>query len=155
MSSIRPYRHSDLDSLLRIYRESITHLGGSRYTPEQVRAWSGYFDEPAAFGKWLGRSDTVVAVDEAGQAIGFGSIEDTGRIASLFVAPSAMRRGVGMALLSRLLDEARTRGMTAVTAQASEFSRPLFEQFGFETAGIEHTEVEGAAFVRYAMWSPL
>ena len=64
--------------------------------------------------------------------VGIGGLEKKGRISSLFVSPGCMRRGIGSALLTRLLEEAESRNMGQLRTEASEFSKALFEKFGFE-----------------------
>ena len=59
--------------------------------------------------------------------------------------------GIATSLLSRLLGEARSRGFAVVTAEASEFSKPLFEEFGFCVSEVEHTQFKGVDFSRYSM----
>jgi len=149
---IRRSLPSDLAAIERIYRDSIRSLGPSAYSPAQVVAWSGFADDRQAFRDWIATATTFVALDED-RPIGFGGLQSSGRIASLFVAPDAMRRGVGTQLLEHLLAEARGRGFRVVTAHASDFSRPLFARYGFSVTDVEHTTVGGVEFSRYAMQS--
>src|SRR5690242_11037507 len=57
---------------------------------------------------------------------------------SVYVAPSAQRRGVGKALLAALIEEARNRGLAAMVGgidSANAASIALHEQAGFEIQG--------------------
>ncbi len=57
---------------------------------------------------------------------------------SVYVAPSAQRRGVGRALLAALVARARARGLTAMVGgidSANAASIALHEQAGFEIQG--------------------
>jgi putative acetyltransferase len=148
---IREYQHADLPSLAAIYTSSIRHLGAEYYSGDQIAAWSSFPEDTASFERWIAEATTFVAVNSHDECIGFGGIEDHGRIASLFVAPAFVRKGVGSGLLMRLLEEARARKIVVVTADASEFSRPLFEKFGLSVEAIEHIEFKGVEFSRYAM----
>ena len=148
---IRAVEASDLRALANIYRSSIIFLGDDFYTPEQIAAWASFPDDLEAFRKWVTHPMTVVAVESDGKCLGFGGLEDSGRISSLFVLPGSMRKGVGSALLTKLLSEAKLRGLGEVTTEASEFSKPLFEKFGFTVKNIEHTEFKEVPFTRYAM----
>jgi putative acetyltransferase len=147
---IRRTLPDDLTVIEAIYRDSIRHLGPSVYSPAQVAAWARFADDAVAFRAWIATATTFVAVG-AGGPIGFGGLQSGGRIASLFVAPAAMRQGVASRLLEHLLAEARSRGFHDVTAHASEFSRSLFVRYGFSVAVVEHTVVSGVEFSRYAM----
>ena len=148
---VREYRSADLPSLAAIYTGSIRHLGAEYYSGDQIAAWSSFPEDMTAFERWIEKATTFVAVDGHGECIGFAGIEDQGRIASLFVAPAFMHKGVGSHLLMRLLEEARARRIAVVTTDASEFSRPLFEKFGLRVEEIEYIEFKGVEFSRYAM----
>lgn len=148
---IRKYQNSDLPALANIYRGSIRHLGTESYSKEQVEVWSSFSDDIQDFENWLKGATTFVAVDSNNACVGFGGLEEHGRISSLFVASEWMRKGVGTGLLGRLLEEARLHALTMVTTEASEFSRPLFEKCGFVVREIEYTEFKGVKFTRYVM----
>lgn len=59
---------------------------------------------------------------------------------SIYVAPTAQRRGVGKALLTRLVDDLRARGYVnafAGIALPNDGSVALFEAFGFENIAVQ------------------
>lgn len=55
----------------------------------------------------------------------------TGDIQAVYVVPEERDRGVGGALLSALLDEARARGLEHVTVHSSERAVPFYLRHGF------------------------
>ena len=148
---IRPFRLDDLPALAALFGDAIRHLGASAYTLEQVEAWAGFADDRPAFTQWIDNAQISVAEDTCGRVIGFAGLNPPDRISALFVAPGAMRRGVASGLLRHLLGFVRTAGLAAVRTEASTFSRPLFERFGFELMAEERTELHGVGFSRYAM----
>lgn len=147
---IRKYDDSDLPSLVEIYRKSINHVGHEYYSKEQIDVWSNYSKEMEIFRKWITDSTTFVAFHQQ-VPVGFGGLDEKGRISSLFVDPEAMRQGVGSSLLKRIMSEIENRGLNHITTDASEFSKPLFEKFGFRLKDIEHIMFKGVSFHRYAM----
>jgi putative acetyltransferase len=149
--TVRPYNASDLSDLAHIYKQGIKKLGQTHYTNDQVVAWSSFADDTDDFRKWINHSTTFVAVDMNMNVVGFAGLESNGRVSSLFVAPDAMRNGVGTTLLHRLIEEIKRRDLDSVTTDASEFSKPLFERFGFYVKGLEHTHFKGVLFTRYQM----
>lgn len=149
--TVRPSRAADAAQLARIYREAIRCAGRHHYSPLQVAAWSALGDELPAFRVWLAGACTWVAQDAAGRRSGFAGIERPLRIASLFVAPHAARRGVGTALVEFLLGELARSAVTGVCTEASACSLPVFERCGFRVVAREHTRVRGVAFTRHAM----
>ncbi|GJL53777.1 MAG: putative N-acetyltransferase YafP [Nitrospirales bacterium] len=148
---IQPYEYTDSVVLGDIYRTAILTAGQEYYSDEQVTAWASYPDDKDEFARWVQEASTVVAIAEHLGPVGFGGLEKTGRIASLFVRPEYMRQGVASALLKRLMSEAESQGMRELTTQASEFSKPLFEKFGFEVTNIERTTFKNVDFTRYVM----
>jgi putative acetyltransferase len=149
--TIRPCKVSDITALADIYKQGIRRIGSSHYSGEQIAAWSGFAEDIEEFGKWISNSMTFVAVGPEKILLGFTGIERNGRISSLFVAPEVMRKGIGSALLRYLMEEIRLIGHNIVTTDASEYSKPLFEKFGFKVIKIEQTQFKGVKFQRYQM----
>ena len=59
----------------------------------------------------------------------------TGRRAHLmnvYTVPEARRRGIARQLVTGLIDEARSRGVTEISLDATEAGRPLYASLGFE-----------------------
>lgn len=148
---IRKLCSEDLDSLSRIYSDSILQLGNEYYSAEQVTAWASFSADTEEFNAWLIDATTLVAVDTSDTCLGFGSFQSQGRVSSLFVAPEFQRMGLGSKLLERLMEEARSRAFAMITTEASEFSRPLFEKYGFVITEVERSKFKGVDFTRYAM----
>ena len=102
---------------------------------------------------WLsarsGAFAAIVAVDDATrQVVGFASLSPYKERAayrttvedSVYVHRDAARRGVGTALLTRLIEIARESGFHAIIARieaSGEGSRALHAQCGFELVGVE------------------
>lgn len=147
---IRKYQGTDLDSLAKIYVESIRHLGPAAYSKNQIEAWAG-FARDSGFKNWIEATITFVAVSQNNEIMGFAGLTESGHISAVFVAPRHHRKGVASGLLTMVLDAARSMGIVQITSHASEFSKPLFEKFGFVVSEIERTEVKGIGFSRYAM----
>jgi len=50
---------------------------------------------------------------------------------NFYVAPEMRRRGLARQLLALAVAEARARGLKVVTLHASQFGKPIYEQYGF------------------------
>ena len=149
MPSIRMVSADDLPALRDLYAGSVLAVGLTHYTPEQVQAWAASaWDE--RFESFSLKPMTVVAVH--GDTItGFGGIEPDGHITSLYVHAGHLRQGVGTLILQHLIDHAQQQRMSRLHAEASYFSKPLFEKCGFTTSSIERSIHKGVAFERYLM----
>lgn len=76
-------------------------------------------------------SSHVLAYSEKRDAVGTGRIEPTGKIARLAVLAEYRGRGVGSAILTRLLEEARKQGFAQVYLHAQTHALEFYKKFGF------------------------
>lgn len=58
-------------------------------------------------------------------------------IMNMYTAPEYRRRGIARRTLELLVDEARSRGVTAISLEATDMGRTLYEKFGFVPMGAE------------------
>jgi predicted GNAT family N-acyltransferase len=91
----------------------------------------------------------AVAFDEAGAALGTGRLLPDGRIGRMAVLPAARGGGVGSALLTALMAEARRRGHARAVLSAQTHAVPFYAQHGYAVcsgeyidAGIPHVDME-------------
>lgn len=52
-------------------------------------------------------------------------------IMNMYTAPGYRRRGIAYHTLDLLVQEAKDRGITAISLEATEMGRPLYEKYGF------------------------
>ena len=79
----------------------------------------------------------VLARDEGGRPIGTGRLLDDGHVGRVAVVASWRRRGVGAAVVRRLLELARERGMPETVADAQVQAIGFYERLGFRAEGDE------------------
>jgi predicted GNAT family N-acyltransferase len=94
------------------------------------------------------QSRHVIARDADHQPIGTGRLTPERKIGRMAVLREWRGKGVGEALLRRLIDEARSRGWPEVTLHAQVGAIGFYENFGFiafgeeyEDAGIRHLDM--------------
>ncbi|MCB1748853.1 MAG: GNAT family N-acetyltransferase [Gammaproteobacteria bacterium] len=146
----------DTEALRELYRAAVLTTAAPFYTAAQIAAWAGFADDAAAFTAWIEAASTWVAADAAHDIVGFtGLASDTppghGHLTALYVAPSAMRRGLGTRLLDVVIDAAAANGRSVLTTHASTVSRPLFERAGFRLVEVQRSPHGGVEFVRWWM----
>jgi predicted GNAT family N-acyltransferase len=81
------------------------------------------------------KSVHVIAFDELGNGVGTGRLQPDGQIGRLVVLKDWRRRGVGMALLQALVEEARKRGLADVTLAAPLRAAEFYREQGFVADG--------------------
>ena len=82
----------------------------------------------------------ALAEDATGKPIGCGRLLADGHVGRLAVVRSWRGRGVGAALLERLVDQARRRGHLRVVLNAQTQAMPFYARCGFEPCGSEFEE---------------
>jgi putative acetyltransferase len=151
----RPATAADVPALASLYADTARALGPAVYSRVQVDAWAGFGQDTAAFRAYVLDADTWLAADTDGQALGFcgvGRSADPGdatEVHSLYVHPSAVRRGLGSRLLADALVRARGRGAQRFAAWVTPFSRPVFERAGFRLVRTVVEPYRGVTFERY------
>jgi L-amino acid N-acyltransferase len=122
-------------------RETFAIWSETETTVDLRRAWMGQ-RKGAGF-------PVIVAVEAArpGEVLGYGSFgvfrDFPGYVKtvehSVYVAPSAQRRGIGRALLGELVTRAQAKGLAAMVGgidSKNDASIALHEQAGFEIQGV-------------------
>jgi len=79
----------------------------------------------------------VLALDNNNQPIGCGRLKTDGHIGRMAVLKNWRNRGVGSAILSRLLDQARKSAMPGVYLHAQTSALGFYQKHGFEISGDE------------------
>jgi hypothetical protein len=75
-----------------------------------------------------------------GEPVATGRLLPDGRIGRMAVVPAWRGRGVGAAVLHRLVDEARARGLAEVVLSAQVQAMPFYARAGFVAEGPEYDD---------------
>lgn len=142
-TTVRLAAGADAEAMQAIYNREV---GGSTVTFDLVPrsleaqvAWLAAHD---------GAYPATVAVDDAGEVVGFGSLSpwrsrpgyNTSVEDSVYVRDDQRAQGVGRLLLADLMERARAHGFHAIFARivgGHEASIALHAALGFEQAGVE------------------
>ena len=139
---VRPATENDADAICRIYNQGIEDrvatLETELRTPEERRQWLTARSP---------RHPVIVAEDPGGAVLGWGSLNvfnprDAYRFVadfSIYVERGARGRGVGRAMLARLVELGREHGyhklvLSAFPTNASGMA--LYTSLGFRTVGV-------------------
>jgi GNAT superfamily N-acetyltransferase len=80
-----------------------------------------------------------LAVDDSGRVLGAGGWSGRGQgwaqVRHVATDPGHVRRGIGRALMARVLDEARATGVTAMDCLSTRTAVPFYASLGFQVLG--------------------
>jgi GNAT superfamily N-acetyltransferase len=122
---IRAARIEDADALTRIAHVAKASWG---YPDAWLIEWAPILTITA---NYLRAHRVLVA--EEGESLGFGALElgpSGPEVGHLWVLPDAQGRGVGRALVRRLLRDARRLGWESVRVESDPHARPFYERMG-------------------------
>ncbi|MDQ6731749.1 MAG: GNAT family N-acetyltransferase [Actinomycetota bacterium] len=125
----------------------------ANYTSQQIEAWAPVSLDASACAEWVAArasAQTIVAVVDT-RIAGFSDLMDGTLLDMLYVDPDVGGRGVGSALIARILALARGDGAAAVETYASLTARPLFERHGFTVIEQRTTVVRNIAMTNFKM----
>ena len=126
---IRAAKPEDAQAIHELHCRSLRELWPSHYSERQIEGWiAGRTPEGCLPG--ISKGEMFVAV-EASRVVGFGHAVP-GVIKAIYVAPEAVGRGVGAALLERAIDVASVDGEQVVRLQSTLNAEGFYRRFGFE-----------------------
>jgi putative acetyltransferase len=147
---IRPYKASDVASVISLFRRSVRGIAARDYDRLQIRAWAPDIIDEEKFGHRRESKATWVAEVE-GRIGGFSDLAPDGHVDSLYVHPDFQRRGVARALLQYVEQEARAIDLRRLYTEASITARPAFEAVGFRVIVPQTITMRGEAMTVYRM----
>jgi GNAT superfamily N-acetyltransferase len=144
---LRPIAPGDHDLLREIYADAIESVAPGLYSGEQVKAWAalawlpGILDGSFREGSgWISGGDAAFAIRHPSD-----------RLSLLYCRGRSARQGHGSRLLDRIQADAVEEGVECLRTEASQFSRPLLERFGWTLIAPEMITIAGVPFERYRM----
>ncbi|HZV33356.1 MAG TPA: GNAT family N-acetyltransferase [Verrucomicrobiae bacterium] len=148
--TIRQYRDEDVESVAGLYTDTVRQVNIRDYSPEQVAAWA---PQPPDLTRWRKRIAGLSfwVAESENRVIGFCGLGENGYIDFLYVSSSFQRRGIGRQLFEHVAAEARRKGASRLTTNASITARPFFESMGFKVLREQQVEVRGVTLRNYHM----
>ncbi len=132
--SFRTATPDDAAEISALHRSSILTACTSYYSAAQIRAWVGVITpefHPAAMGK----RRTRVAIDD-GAVAGFSTTDvKSGVVNALYVAPFAMHRGIGQAMLADAEEGLLTAGKLECELHATANAVDFYAWLGYLPLG--------------------
>lgn len=129
MIILQAYVSEDLDELVALFYETVHTVNARDYSPAQCAAWAPQVTDRRVWEVRLQAIHTLVARDDAGAIVGFGSIDAVqGILDLLFVRADCQRQGIATVLCDALEPLVLPR---MITTYASRTAEPFFETRGY------------------------
>ena len=149
--TVREYRGRDARALADIYYDTIHRVNARDYSSAQISAWAPLEDRDDA--EWMirfARTHPFVA-ELRGQIAGFSELESNGHIDCFYCHHNHQRRGVGSALMNKILATAKEREVNKLYAEVSVTAKPFFDSFGFKVVRDGSVVLRGVSIRRILM----
>lgn len=140
----------DASRIGQLFYDTITRINAADYSPVQVEAWRGGWQNLAGWQAKIREQHFLVA-EQGTDLTGFASLAADGYLDFLFVSASHQRQGVARQLWQALRAEARRLGLAQVYTNASCTARPFFAHQGFVVEREQQPVVRGVALTNYRM----
>lgn len=130
MLTIRRARQEDCQSIVRVHSAAVTGIRTTLYTPEEIQSWA-IPKKPESYQDAI-RSKEFFVAEEDGVVMGFGVLnQESAEVEAVYVSPEAGRRGVGLGLLQKLDERARSHGLAVLRLYASLNAVPFYKRAGY------------------------
>jgi putative acetyltransferase len=150
MLTIRTYHPEDADTLLALFLDTVRHVNSKDYSPSQIAVWASDEIDVNNWRALLNHHQPFVAVlDEL--IVGYADLQADGLIDHFYCHALYQGKGIGTALMHRIMDEARLLALDSVHANVSITAKPFFTSFGFDVVAEQSVERRGEFFTNYLM----
>ncbi len=136
----RPVTPVDYERISEIICRCLSQINILDYGKEHIEKMLPTFAAPK-LGEWFAGAQPY-CLDLDGEIVATGTIRGS-EIQTVFVDPSKHGLGLGKALMHKLEEIARERGVEEVTLRSSLTSRDFYERLGYQEQGDTHGSVGG------------
>ncbi len=147
---IRLFTSADAPALGQMIHHAIHEGASGPYSAKQLRGWSPAPRDGAAMTQRLEGQFVLVAEDDKGLS-GVFTLTDDGEIDFAYVRPDKKGQGLADRLYAAVFEEARRRGLSTLTVQASHIARRFFERQGWQLVETQTVTPNGVAMQNHRM----
>ncbi|WP_104036964.1 GNAT family N-acetyltransferase [Vibrio jasicida] len=150
MITIRDFQEEDAPKLWALFFNTVRNVNRRDYTEQQVKAWAQEgFDSQLWLKKMISIQPFVAVLD--GVIVGYSDVQPSGLVDHFFCHHEYQGQGVGRALMTHVLEQAKAKGLTRIYSEVSVTARPFYEHMGFIVVNEQQIEVRGATLTNYVM----
>lgn len=149
---IRPARLADALAIAALQHVAVHGLAAEHYPQPVLERWSPPVTLGRAERAYRDSQDEgglALVAERDGEVVGFGIVlPEMGEIAACYVAPDAVRRGIGRRLLHAMEASAANAGVHELRVRASLNAKSFYSAFGYHViARSEHLFEDGTPMV--------
>ncbi|MGY5800622.1 N-acetyltransferase family protein [Rhizobium sp. LEGMi12c] len=129
---IRPASEADAEAISGVIIAALRESNARDYAPDIIARVAESFS-PAGVRRLLSNRTVLVAIDD-GSLVGTASL-DGAVVRTVFVSPSAQRRGIGASLMAAIERAAQASGIAVLSVPSSITAQGFYERLGFNAVG--------------------
>lgn len=150
MLTIREFQKGDESCLREIFFNTVRHVNIKDYSALQVKAWApDHYDES----EWYKRINAIkpfIAILDS-EIVGYADVQDDGYIDHFFCHWNHQGKGIGKALMQKLILTGQQNGSARLYSHASITAKPFFENFGFQMIKEQQVNIRGQVLTNFIM----
>ena len=150
MLKIRKFQKGDELALREIFFHTIRNVNIKDYSEVQVKAWAPDNYEQCEWDKRISTINPFVAILDS-NIVGYADIQDDGYIDHFFCHWNHQGKGIGSALMQKLVTDGQSKSINRLYSHASITAKPFFEHFGFKEVKKQEVEIRGQVLTNYVM----
>ena len=144
--TLRKATPQEAETLWNIRNQAIRHGCTTSYDAEVIARWTPDL-MPERYRQMVIEYPFYVVEDEKGEIAATGYLDlDTHCLEAIFTLPAASGKGMATRIIEALKKEARSRGITRLTLDATPNARSFYQKLGFATLSekYHHSRMAGA-----------
>lgn len=128
---IRGYEEKDLNSIIKLFYDTVHFINIKDYTQEQVNVWAPENIDKNLWNKSLLKHYSIVFEDN-GIIKGFCDCDNEGYIDRLYVHKDFQNQGIGKKLIENVEEYILKKGVYKLYSHVSITAIPFFEKRGYK-----------------------
>ncbi|HHA1913891.1 TPA: GNAT family N-acetyltransferase [Enterobacter asburiae] len=143
---LRRANPQEAEILWTIRNQAIRHGCKTSYDADVIARWTPDL-MPERYRQMVIEYPFYVVEDEKGDIAATGYLDlDTHRVEAIFTVPAASNKGMATRIIEALKNEARSRGITRLTLDATPNAQSFYQKLGFATLSekYHHSRMAGA-----------
>ncbi|WP_417551780.1 GNAT family N-acetyltransferase [Marinomonas fungiae] len=128
---IRTLQPSDMEAASAVCLAAFHHSVASSLPDEGIATFHN-IAMPESFRERMAKDTVMLVAEVENKVVGVAELRDGCHVSMLFVSPDQQKQGIGKALFSGLLQQARSN---KITVSASLSSVPAYQKYGFGISG--------------------